>query len=83
MKINRMDLYNNSTVAFNMLKTMSNEAKTLQAKANRIMDTNHLLIHYIQAGRITDSADIDCAQTWLDHSDLTPEEIICKVLGED
>ena len=83
MKIDRMDIFNNSTLAFNMLKAMSNEAKTIQARANRIMDTNQLLIHYIQEGKITDSADIDCAQAWLNHSDLTPEEILCKVLGED
>ena len=29
MKIDRMDIFNNSTLAFNMLKAMSNEANAL------------------------------------------------------
>jgi hypothetical protein len=83
MKMNPTDLFDASSLTTNKLKRLEDEYRRLYARAKRIADTNHLLIYYIQQGRITDTDDIDAAEAWLNHSDLEPEDILAKVLGED
>ena len=75
-----MNLYNDLTDCtsplFKMLESMNKEAEKLEQKAARIKELNRILVYRIQNGKITDIEDVNCALSWLDHSDLPVEEIL-------
>lgn len=78
MKINSMDICDNSTFAFQLLKQMTDKANILKREAERIEEVNRMLVYRIQEGKITDDDIIMCAMSWLVHSDLEPQEILEK-----
>lgn len=78
MKLDPMDIYDCSTLAFQLLQGMTDKADTLKKEAKRIEEVNRMLVYRIQSGKITDMDAINCALSWLAHSDLEPQEIIKK-----
>lgn len=78
MKINSMDICDNSTFAFQLLQQMTDKANILKREAERIEEVNRMLVYRIQEGKITDDDIIMCAMSWLVHSDLEPQEILEK-----
>jgi len=78
MKLDSMDIYNCSTLTFQLLKGMIDSANNLKKEAERIEEVNRMLVHRIQEGKITDVDTIMCALSWLTHSDLEPQEILEK-----
>ena len=80
MKITYDDLTDTRTAPFEMLTQMDKEAERLERQAQKIRKLNCAIVRLIQDGRITDTKDIECAITWLYHSNLEPWEIVNKVL---
>ena len=78
MKINAMDICDNSTFAFQLLQQMTDKANILKREAERIEEVNRMLVYRIQEGKITDDDIIMCAMSWLTHSNLEPQEILKK-----
>lgn len=78
MKIEHMDICDDSTLAFKLLQEMTNKANALKKEAERIEEVNRMLVYRIQEGKPTDTGDISRALSWLTHSTLTPEEIMKK-----
>ena len=78
MKIEHMDICDDSTLAFKLLQGMTNRANSLKKEAERIEEVNRMLVYRIQQGKPTDTGDISRALSWLTHSTLTPEEIMKK-----
>ena len=78
MKIEHMDICDDSTLAFKLLQEMTNRVTALKKEAERIEEVNRMLVYRIQQGKPTDTGDISRALSWLTHSTLTPEEIMKK-----
>ena len=73
------DLTNCTSFLFNLLENMDKEAEELEIKAKRIKELNRVLVYYIQNNKITNIEDIECALSWLNHSNLTIDEILEKI----
>ena len=82
MKFTHMDICDCTTLPFKLLQTLTDRANYLQKQADRIRELNHYLVYSIQEGCITDTDDIDAAIAWLDHSTLSPGEILEKICEE-
>lgn len=83
MKITSMDICDCSTYPFQLLQTLTERAQYLQKQAERVKELNHYLIHNILESRITDTDEINAAISWLNHSVLTPDEIMEKILQKN
>lgn len=79
MKFTYNDLTDSSTLVFKQLQKLTEKAERLEAQAKRIRRLDCNLTYLIQYGKITDTEDIDCAIAWLEHSDLSVEDIISKI----
>jgi len=80
MKISQQDLDDRSSLTSLLLKQLAEHADNLFAQAHRTSQLYNYLIQAILDGRITDSDDIAAAVAWLNHSKLSAEEIITKLL---
>lgn len=78
MKFESMDICDSNTLVFQLLQQMTDKANILKKEAERIEEVNRMLVYRIQSGKITDIDTINCAISWLAHSDLEPQEIIKK-----
>lgn len=78
MKMDSMDIYDCTTLTYQLLQGMTDKADALKQEAKRIEEVNRMLVYRIQEGKITDVDTIMCAISWLAHSDLEPQEIIKK-----
>lgn len=67
------------TTLYKKLESMIKEAEKLEAKAKRIKELNYCLVNRIQCEKIWEEADIDCALSWLQYSDLPVDEILKKI----
>ena len=83
MKIQKDDLYSHNSLAVTLLKQLQEEKKKLLSQADRIGNLDIILTNYIQDGKITDTDEISCAISWLNHSNLSPIEILNKVLDKE
>lgn len=84
MKMQKDDLYSRSsmmTVA--LLNQLEEEERRIRARANRLWSLDDALTAYIQEGKITDTDEINCAISWFNHSNLSPVEILDKVLDKE
>ena len=73
------DLTDCTSLLYNLLENMDKEAKELEAKAKRIKELNRILVYRIQNNKITNIKDVECALSWLNHSNLTIDEILEKI----
>lgn len=80
MEIQKDDLYSRDSLTAALLNQLEEEKRKLRSQANRIEQLDFILTTYIKKGKITDTNEISCAISWLYHSDLSPMEIIEKVL---
>lgn len=82
MKIEKMDLFNSSSLTTSLLNQLRDKRDSLRAEADRINEVYCMLINRIAHGDITDTNDIDSTVAWLNHSNLTPTEIIDQIVKE-
>ena len=68
-----------TSLVYKKLQALTDRAEALKAEAARIQEVNRMLVYRIQEGKLTDISDIDCAISWLDHSDLPAGKIIDKI----
>lgn len=68
-----------NSLVFKKLEAMTKKAEALKAEAQRIEELNRILVYRIQMNRLTNPEDIDCAISWLEHSNLSVDEIIKKI----
>ena len=73
------DLTDCASLLYNLLENMDKEAKELETKAKRIKELNRILVYRIQNNKITNIEDVECALSWLNHSNLTIDEILEKI----
>lgn len=69
---------NCTSPVFKTLKNLSDKANDLENQAKRYRQMNHHLSYLIRNEYITNEEKINCAITWLEHSDLSPSDIIVK-----
>ena len=74
------DLTDCTSLTFKKLAGMTAKAEELKAQADRISEVNRMLVYLIQENKLHSIEDIDCAISWLEHSTLTPVEIINTIL---
>lgn len=82
MKIQKDDLYSRNSLTVALLKQLEEEEERLRSQADRIRNLDIALTVYIQEGKITDTDEINCAISWFNHSNLSPIEILDKVLED-
>ena len=83
MKIQKDDLYSRNSLAVALLNQLAEEERRIRSQADRIWGLDIALTAYIQEGKITDTDEISCAISWLNHSNLSPIEIVEKVLNKE
>lgn len=83
MKIQKGDLYSRNSLTLALLNQLEEEERRIRAQANRLWGLDIALTSYIQEGKITDTDEISCAISWLNHSNLSPMEILNKVLDKE
>lgn len=83
MKIQKGDLYSCNSLTFALLNQLEEEERRIRLQANRICELDIALTNSIQEGKITDTDEISCAISWLNHSNLSPIEILNKVLDKE
>lgn len=83
MEIQKDDLYSRDSLTVALLNQLEEEKRRLRSQANRIEQLDCALTAYIKEGKITDTNEISCAISWLYHSNLSPMEIIEKVLDKE
>ena len=83
MKIQKDDIYCSDSLTVVLLNKLQEEENRLRSKANRIEQLNCALTAYIEEGKITDTNEVSSAIAWLYHSNLSPIEIIEKVLDKE
>lgn len=83
MKIQKGDLYSRNSLTLALLNQLEEEERRIRAQADRLWGLDIALTSYIQEGKITDTDEISCAISWLNHSNLSPVEIIEKVLDKE
>lgn len=79
MKINQNDICYNNTLTYLLLSEMSAKAEAFRKEAERWQKVNEYVVLAIQEGYITDTEAINNAIAWLNHSSLTPVEILEKI----
>lgn len=82
MRIKRTDLLISNSLTTSLLKQLRDKRDSLRAEADRINETYNMLINRIGHGDITDTNDIDAAISWINHSNLSPTEIIDIIIDE-
>lgn len=82
MKIQKDDLYSDDSLTVALLNQLQEEENRLRSQANRIEQLNWALTTYVEEGKITDTNEVSSAIAWLYHSNLSPIEIIEKVLDK-
>ena len=75
----RNQLIDSTSTTFKALQKLDKKAERLKKEAQRYSDLNKYLVRGIQNGWITDPQQIDCAISWVEHSDLPAWEIIKKI----
>lgn len=83
MKIKKDDLYSRNSLTLALLNQLEEEERRIRAQADRLWGLDIALTAYIQEGKITDTDEINCAISWLNHSNLSPMEILNKVLDKE
>lgn len=83
MKIQKGDLYSRNSLTVALLNQLEEEERRIRLQANRIWELDIALTNSIQEGKITDTDEISCAISWLNHSNLSPIEILNKVLDKE
>lgn len=83
MKIQKGDLYSRNSLTVALLNQLEEEERRIRAQADRLWGLDIALTSYIQEGKITDTDEISCAISWLNHSNLSPMEILNKVLDKE
>jgi len=83
MKIQKGDLYSRNSLTLALLNQLEEEERRIRAQADRLWGLDIALTAYIQEGKITDTDEISCAISWLNHSNLSPVEILNKVLDKE
>lgn len=83
MKIQKGDLYSSNSLTLALLNQLEEEERRIRAQADRLWGLDIALTSYIQEGKITDTDEISCAISWLNHSNLSPVEILNKVLDKE
>lgn len=83
MKIQEDDLYSRNSLTVTLLKQLQEEKEKLMTQADRIRNLDIILTTYVRDGKITDTDEICCAISWLHHSNLSPTEILNKVLDKE
>ena len=83
MKIQKGDLYSRNSLTVALLNQLEEEERRIRAQADRLWSLDDALTTYIQEGKITDTDEISCAISWFNHSNLSPVEILDKVLNKE
>jgi len=83
MQIQKDDIYCSNSLTMALLDQLREERNRLRSQANRIEQLNLILTTYIRKGKITDTNEVSSAIAWLYHSNLSPIEIIEKVLDKE
>lgn len=84
MKMKKDDLYSHSSMmTVTLLNQLEEEERRIKAQADRLWNLDTAITAYIQEGKITDTDEISCAISWLNHSNLSPMEILNKVLNKE
>lgn len=79
MKIEKMDLFDSTSLTTILLNQIRDKRDALRKEADRINEVYNMLINQIARGDITNTEDIDAAISWINHSNLTPIEIITVI----
>lgn len=82
MKIQKGDLYSRNSLTVTLLNQLEEEERRIRSQADRLWGLDIALTAYIQEGKITDTDEISCAISWLYHSNLSPIDIVEKVIGK-
>lgn len=80
MKISKVDLFDNNSLVSKQLQQLIDHSSSLRNEADRIDRLEYLIDINIGEGKITDSEQVDTAMAWLEHSQLSPYEIIDKII---
>lgn len=83
MKIEKYDLHNENSLPSKQLQELSNYANYLRVRAQKIETLAYMINHYIKEGKITDTQQIDTARAWFEHSNLSVNEIMEKIMEEE
>lgn len=68
-----------TSATYETLQRLDEKAESLRKEAQRYSDLNEYLVIGVLDGWIIDPQQIDCAISWLEHSDLPVSEIIRKI----
>ena len=82
MKMQKDDLYSCNSLTVALLNQLEEEEKRLRAQADRIRGLRVALTTYILEGKITDTEEINCAISWLHHTNLSPMYIVEQVIDK-
>lgn len=82
MKIEKLDLFDSTSLTTTLLNQIKDKRDRLRTEADRINETYNMLINRIAYGDITDTKDIDAAISWMNHSNLSPTEIIDIIIDK-
>lgn len=83
MKIQKGDLYSRNSLTIALLNQLEEEERRIRLQANRMWELDIALTNSILEGKITDTDEISCAISWVNHSNLSPIEILNKVLDKE
>jgi hypothetical protein len=79
MKIQKDDLYDNGSLITRQIKEFDVEIQALTNRVERMRNLQHLIINGVREGLIVDTNTVDLAMSWLNHSQLSADEIMQKL----